>query len=1029
MPGDPDFIPDGEFAPNPQAGEGNAAPVTHAPSVMQSAPSIATESDPDFIPENPDNPGSLPNSNAEQFGSAGQTALGVAEKIGQGLIGPLAPWLEVKSGLTTPENIRHRTEETGGLGTLGEMAGFGAGAFFGVGEAALASKIGKGAQVATGLGKGVGLGAKIAGGAVKGAAEMAALQGGEELTKLIEKDPNQTATSAATDVGMSTVLGTAMGMGFAAVPPLWTATAGPPVEKILGKIKMDWGLGNPLPGEEHIISPKLKQMLSMFGGVSKENIEAYGANREAIMAAPEFNDVYSNVLDQLTDLQENFDVKKLAVRDAQSKFDSFLKEQKLALKQAGYDAGAADALANEALKQAQIRLAQGLQDGAIEAAPKAFSAVERLKTQALEMSQSARDLLDNTPGELSLKPVFEAIRPMQDKLYSQGFPGMAEELGKQMEVFATQYGDKIGYADAKSMIQGLQKRGKWTFGANEMANGLSPYFNQLSGIMNAALKDAVPEYAKAMMPTASAFDLLGKLDKYGTPESAVKGVLGLKSAANYTNELPLLRALEESTGVKFTNQLEHYANPNVREGMIKALPEYEKSLRTAEALQELKDPQVRAALEKAPYLSPQHKSLTKAEQALQGAIEHKAGLNGLSPATLESKMKAVAAGRGLNARKAFEGVRGMDDMSIPEILDLINVREAFEKGAMNGSRNVNLWTHMVGGLGGVISGLTGGGLLGTAGGAAVGAYIGGLLDKEGPAIVRNMLDKYLNKFGDLPKALGASPEATRAGLIHFLGKDVPPDAKAFKSTVNYLKAAIKGKATLKNSANAIFQSGKVVPSHLFPDVEKTKKLDERAKHLQGNQQKMFDVGGGLSAYMPEHGAALSRATMRTVNFINQNRPMPKKMAFLDEEIEPTTEQKNDYARGLQIAQQPLMALHHIKEDSLLPQDVQILSAMHPEYYGHMKQAVTDAMTDYVSKGEKVPYSMRQGLSLFLGQELDSSFTPQNIIAAQAVFVNQKAANAQSAMNKPKGGTSKMGKISNQYRTAEQNVQARQSQNT
>lgn len=1000
-----DFIPDKDFVPD-------APPPAVGPTVAEALP--------EFIPDDPDSPDSLPGSDEERYGTPGQTALGVAEKFAQGVAGPLAPMAEVATGLTTPEDIRLRTQTTGGLGTIGELAGFGAGAFTGFGEAALLSKIGEGAKVAAGLGKATGLAGKLAAGSVKLGTEMAALQGGEEATKLVLKDPDQTAANAAVNVGLSAVLGTALGFGFAAVPPMWNATAGPSVEKILDKIKADWGFGGALPRDDHIVSPYLKQALSVFGGVSKENIEAYAANREAIRAAPEFHDLYSNVLDQLVEMAENIDAKKANVFNSRTKFDSFLKEQKLALKQAGYDAGAADTLAGEALKQAQTRLAQGLQEGALESAPKAFSAVQKLKEEALGLSQAARDILETTPGELSLKPIFQAVRPMQDKLYSLGFPTMAEELGKVMDIFSTQYGEKISYSDAKSMIQGLQQRGKWNFGANEVSNGLTSYFNQLSGIMNSALKEAVPAYEKAMRPTAEAFELLGKLDRYGTPESSVKGALGLKSAANYVNEMPLLRDLEAKTGVKFVNQLEHYANPAIRDGLSKALPEYAKSLRTAEALQQLKDPEVRAALEKSPFLSKPYSEMTRAEHALQSALERKQKLSGLSPATLEGKMKSAASGRSMHAREVLSHVVGMEDMSVPEILDLINVRDAFEKGAMNGSRNVNLWAKMVGGLSGVATGFLGdGGIMGAVAGTGVGAYIGGVLDKEGPAIVRNILDKYIEKYGDLPKAVGASPEATKAGLLHFLGKDVPVDAKAFKSTVGYIQDAKRGKNLLDRGAKAIFEGGKVLPQHLYPDSEKTKKLDERSKHLNENPKKMFDVGGGLGTYMPEHGQALTRATARIVGYINQYRPVPTKAAFLDEEVEPSEEQNKEFMNGLMIAQQPLVIFDNIKTNQLLPEDVKILSAIHPEYYEHMKKSVIHAMMDHTENNGKIPYKMRQSLSLFLGQELDSSLTPSNIMAAQSTFLAQKS--AQQAPPKP---SNKLDQDANRYQTAEQGDQAR-----
>lgn len=1017
-----DFIPDGEFVPDaPPPGE--VQPTSHAPKEMR--PAAQQGAEPEFIPD------SEFQSDEEKYGSPVQTGIALAEKFSQGLAGPLVPALERATGITTPEAMRMRSEVAGGLGTASELVGFGVGAYLGAGLPGVMGRLGIGAAKLAGLGEAATLGSKVAAGAVRGGAEMALLQGSEELTKLIEKDPKQTAVNAAVNMGLSTLLvGPGMGATFAAIPALWKASAGPHVEEVLGKIKRDWGFGNPAEGEEHIVSPVLKNLLSTFGGVSKENIEAYGANREAIRSAPEFMDLYGHVLSEMADIQENLAVKKMTVEKASNQFNTFLKEQKLALKQAGYDAGAADTMAHEALEQAQLRIAQGLQQGAVEAAPKIFSAVEKLKTQALEMSQGARDLLEQTPGELSLKPVFEALRPMQDKLYAQGFPNLAEELGKQMDVFAHQHGDRIAFADAKSMIQGLQQRGKWTFGANEVHNGLSSYFNQLSGIMNESLKAAVPAYRSAMKPTAAAFELLGKLDKYGAPESAVKGALGLKNVANYTNELPVLKSLEELTGVRFVSELEHYANPAAREAMMKALPEYGNALKTASALQELKNPEVRAALEKAPYLSADYTKLTKAEQALESAVERLQKYKGLTPATIEGKLKSVGAGKNLQAKSALEGLRGLpelEDLTIPELMRLIHIRESFEKGAMNGSRNVNLWSKMLGTLGGAIGALGGYGLEGTSVGAAGGAFLGSQFDKEGPGIVRKLLDKYLDRYGDLPKLMGGNKAATTAALVQFLDSGKAPNAAAFKAAVDYTSAARKGGELLKRGTKAIFESGKVLPKELYPDSEKTKKLDERSKKLNGPQA--FYEGGGVGDYMPLHGEAIHQQTTRAVMAINQFRPQPQKLAFLDDEMEPTAEQEQEYHRGLQIAEQPLVTLHHIKENTLLPQDVHVLQMLHPEYYQHMSQELVTAMTDHVSKGGKVPYSLRQGLSLFLGKEVDSSLSPANIMAAQATFVNQRA---QSESQVPKttakaSASPALGKMSTAHQTQDAASQGRKQQ--
>jgi len=1038
----PDFIP--EDANNPGALPPlDAAPAPGPSPKAPAAQPAAAQATPDFIPEDPNSPDTLPNSIEDQYGSGMQLAKGLTEKALQGLGGPVAPYVETHFMGVKPEDMRARSQAAGGLGTIAELGGFGAGMFTGASELKAVEMLGEGAAALTGLGEATSAGmkaaakaaelageayqkpgmlARMAAGSVKAATELAAIQGGQEATNYIVKEPGWTASSAAARVGMSSVLGLPLGGAFASVPPMWEATAGPTVERMLNRIRMDWGLGDKIESDGLTIAPWLRNIYSMVGGVSKENIDKYVAESHEIMAAPEFDDLYSGLVDQISDIHERLDQKKLNLASAKSAFQDYFAEQKQALRQAGYDAGAADRMAQEALKHAQTRMAQGLQEQAIEAAPRAFSAVQKLRNQAMELSAGATEILNKTQGELSLKPLFESIRPMQDKLYALGRPDMAENLGKQMGVWAEQYGDKVQYPNAKLMVQGLQRLGKWEFGANEMANGLTPYYNQLSGQLNEMLKEAVPAYRAAMEPTADAFQLLGKLDRYATPERATKAALGLKSPANFANEMPILRELEQATGVRFVDQMEHYANPDTRAAMTKALPEWDAAQKAAETLERLKDPETRAAMEKAANLSKAAKELERAQKSLNFSQEEKEALKGITPANLEGRLKSVMRGNGRYARETLSGLKsipGFEDYTVPQLLDLIAVREAFEKGAMNGSRNVNLWTYAMGGLGSVIGAITGHDVVSTGGAGMVGSLIGGAMDKEGPAFVKNMLDRYIKKYGDLPGAMGASPEATKAGLAWFLGKKGPADAAAFKSTVNFIDAAKGGFKLLRNGAKAIFQGGKIIPSHLIPDIQKLLKLDEHAKKTQENERHALNIGGGLGKYMPDHAAALSETAMKTVQMAAQHRPTGQKLAPLDDELEPSPEQIREYQRGLGLAQQPLMALDHAKNGTLLPSDIQVLTQIHPHYLQHMRHEVSVAMQEHLAKDGKIPYALRQSLSLFLGENLDSSLSPANILASQSVFAAQK-----SQAPAPAAKTKALAKTGQNYETKEQASQAR-----
>lgn len=165
-----------------------------------------------------------------KFGSPGQQALQAAEAFGQGYAGPVATGIESALSAAgvpglTPEEREGRAKANPGTNILFQTAGFGAGAFTGTGEARLLGKLGTAAVEASGLGKGASVISKIAASGIRGGAELAALQTGDEVSKAINQDPNQTLGSAAINIGLSGIIGGAGGAALGSVSPLFKTAA------------------------------------------------------------------------------------------------------------------------------------------------------------------------------------------------------------------------------------------------------------------------------------------------------------------------------------------------------------------------------------------------------------------------------------------------------------------------------------------------------------------------------------------------------------------------------------------------------------------------------------------------------------------------------------------------------------------------------------------------------------------------------------------------------------------------------------
>lgn len=144
------------------------------------------------------------------------------EGLGQGIAGPLAPMAEQAAGVSN-EDIRRREEEHPYMHAAGEMTGLLSPIS---GPGMLAGKLAAKAVGKTILSK---MGAA--------ALQTMALGTSDELSKLVESDPNQSAQSAAAHIGLSGMLGGVAAGSLGAVNKLWASAYGQKASQFLGSFK------------------------------------------------------------------------------------------------------------------------------------------------------------------------------------------------------------------------------------------------------------------------------------------------------------------------------------------------------------------------------------------------------------------------------------------------------------------------------------------------------------------------------------------------------------------------------------------------------------------------------------------------------------------------------------------------------------------------------------------------------------------------------------------------------------------------
>ncbi len=251
-------------------------------------------------------------------------------------------------------------------------------------------------------------------------------------------------------------------------------------------------------------------------------------------------------------------------------------------------------------------------------------------------------------------------------------------------------------------------------------------------------------------------------------------------------------------------------------------------------------------------------------------------------------------------------------------------------------------------------------------------------------------------------------------------------SEGLNAAVEYGTAIAKGDALINRSMKNLFKGEiEVLPSHLIPTAKDTEKLSKMLKEAQNNPDSLMTVGGNVGHYLPEHATAMATAAQTASNYFSGLKPTQPKLSPLDTQAPPNAVAVAKYQRQLGIAQQPLLALQHVSNGTLIPEDVLTIKTIMPGLYDKLSRKIMEETIKKTAKGESIPYSTRMGLSMFTANHLDSTMSPQSLQSIQQAFATNKANIA--AQNAPKKSTSSLKDSARMSMTANQASIANRSQ--
>jgi hypothetical protein len=178
--------------------------------------------------------------NEDKYGTPSQMAKTALEQGASALTFGASIPFETKVLGVNPEDIEARAQVNPGTATTAQIGALTASSLLGVGEGAILGKVGRAAAEATGLGReGASFLSKIGSHMVQQGVETGMMGAGDEVARAYteqNQDPDTFMQTAATNIGLSTLLGIGTGGAFGVVSPLWSATGGKAIKGLLEKV-------------------------------------------------------------------------------------------------------------------------------------------------------------------------------------------------------------------------------------------------------------------------------------------------------------------------------------------------------------------------------------------------------------------------------------------------------------------------------------------------------------------------------------------------------------------------------------------------------------------------------------------------------------------------------------------------------------------------------------------------------------------------------------------------------------------------
>lgn len=223
------------------------------------------------------------------------------------------------------------------------------------------------------------------------------------------------------------------------------------------------------------------------------------------------------------------------------------------------------------------------------------------------------------------------------------------------------------------------------------------------------------------------------------------------------------------------------------------------------------------------------------------------------------------------------------------------------------------------------------------------------------------------------------------------------------------KSAQKTAKAINGGVTAIFSKDFGTPGKIvgFLSASERRELHDKTKpelkdmnaSIEKMVEKLDSNTRAVAEFAPQTAAGLQGTMLRASQFLNSKLPgqgVPTKA--LSKPYQPSDAEIAKWYRYFSSVSKPTEMLQSVAMGTLVPEQIEAVSVVYPKLMNEMKAAVTDKMTDFISKEKSIPYKTKLSLSLFLGFDLVNSLDPMSMVANQNLLATASQVKEAQEMN-------------------------------